>query len=189
MIIKEKGLLRLMKEAYRRGGYNVLVDSVGATEYLMVRYSTSWVAGIILGNAPGKVLGLLVEHMGRLPAFGEAFVVQKDSLQKELFETAVDPFKDLLQCISYWESHKIMKQTKLVWNGDQVWQSPKDMSIVLVDPERAEMADFCGGQDVRLEGINLMIRGRQSFAAICKAHVSEADKPLLEHLTNVKWVE
>lgn len=189
MVIKEKGLLRLMKEAYKRGGYNVVIAPVGATECLFVRYSTSWMVGINLLNVPRKVLGLLVEHMGRLPLSGEAFEVSKASVQKEIFDVADDPFRDLLQCMDHWEHHKILKQTKLEWNGDQVWQSPKDLSIVLVDPDRAELAAFCGGRDVRLEGIDLMIKGNQSFAAIRKAHVSESDKALLEHLTDVKWVE
>lgn len=189
MVIMEKGLLRLMKQAYKRGGYNVVIDNIGAAEYLFLRYSTSWMVGIRLVNVPRKVLALLVEHMGRLPACGEAFDVSKASVQKEIFDVADDPFQDLLQCMDHWEHHKIMKPTKMVWNGDQVWQSPRDQSIVLVDPDRAELAAFYGGHDVRLEGIDLIIKGSLSFAAICKAHVSEGDKPLLEHLTNVKWVE
>lgn len=189
MVVFEKGLLRLMKQAYKRGGYNVVIAPIGAAEYLFVRYATGWMAGIRMVNVPRKVLGLLVEHMGCLPKCGEAFCVAKASVQKEIFDVADDPFRDLLQCVDHWEHHKIAKQTKLVWNGDQVWQCPEDQTIVLIDPERAELAAFCGGQDVRLEGIDLMIKGSLSFAAIRKAHVSEGDKPLLENLTNVKWVE
>ena len=188
MVIMEKGLLRLMKEAYKAGGYNVMVDTVDGEEYLCVQY-WGWMAGIQLVNVPRKVLGLLAEHMGRLPVWGEAFKVQKNSVQKEIFDVADDPFRDLLQCIGHWEHHKIIKQTKLEWAGDQMWQCPKDQSIAMVDPERAALAAFCGGNDVRLEGINLMIKGSHSFAAIQKAHVLEGDKPLLEPLTNVKWVE
>ena len=189
MIIKEKGLLRLMKEAYKGSGYTVMVDRVAGEHYLFLSY-WGWKAGIRMDAVPRKVLGLLAEHLGKLPLLGEAFKVQKDSVQSELFELADDPFKDLLQCIDHWEQHKIMKRTKLEWDGNQVWQSPRDQSIVLMDPELQKLAAFGDNTfDVRLEGICLMIKDDCSFAAVNKGYVSDGDKPLLEHLVTMKRTE
>lgn len=187
MIVKEKGLLRLMKEAWKGSGYTVTVDETPAEDYLCISY-WGWKVGMALDIVPRKVLGMLAEHIGKLPLPGEAFRVQKDEVQRELLDTATAPFEDLRQCIEHWESHKIMKPTKLEWDGCRVWQSPRDQSIVLLDPELAQVAMFGDGSiDVRLEGAQLMIQGNRSFAAVGRDSVNEGDKPLLEHLTNVKW--
>lgn len=188
MIVKEKGLLRRMKEAYKSSGYNVMVDTVDGEEYLCLQH-WGWIVGIQLVNVPRKVLGLLAEHMGRLPVWGEAFKVSKNQVQKEIFDVADDPFRDLLQCMDNWENHKIIKLTKLEWNGDQVWQCPKDLSIALVDPDVAALAAFGNNNDIRLEGINLMIKGSHSFAAVQKGYVPDGDKPLLSHLADMQWTE
>ena len=188
MVIKEKGLLRLMKEAWKGSGYTVMVAD-GGDEYLYMSY-WGWKVGIRMDAVPRKVLGLLAEHIGKIPVCGEAFKVQKNSVQTELVEMIGGTLQDLLQCIAYWDTHKIMKRTKLEWDGCQIWQSPRDQSIVLMDPELGGIACFSdASMDVRLEGTQLMIRGNRSFAAVGKGFVNDGDKPLLEHLTDVKWTE
>lgn len=187
MIVKEKGLLRLMKEAYKGSGYTVACDEGDYEDYLCISY-WGWKVGIAWDATPRKVLGLLAEHIGRLPTLGEAFKVQKDEVQRELFETATAPFDDLRQCIEHWETHKIMKATKLEWDGARVWQSPRDKTIVLLEPSLAQLAMFGDGSlDVRLEGTQLMMQGKRSFAAVGKGFINDGDKELLEHLTEVKW--
>ena len=189
MIVKEKGLLRLMKEAYKSSGYTVMVTRIVAEDYLYMSH-WGWKVGIRMDTVPRKVLGLLVEHLGKLPVNGDSFKVAKDDVQTELFAVADGPFKDLLQCIDHWESHKKMRRTSLEWAGCPVWQSPRDLSIVLMDPALGEIAEFGDASlDVRLEGTQLMIRGSRSFAAVGKGFVNDGDKPLLEHLTNVQWVQ
>lgn len=187
MIIKEKGLLRLMKEAYKGSGYTVALDEGETEDYLCISY-WGWKVGIAIDAVPRKVLGLLAEHIGKIPTLGEAFKVQKDEVQRELFETAVAPFNDLRQCIEHWETHKVMKPTKLEWDGARVWQSPRDKTIVLLDPSVAQVALFNdGATDVRLEGSQLMVQGSRSYAAVGKGFVNDGDKELLQPLTEVKW--
>jgi hypothetical protein len=189
VIVKEKGLLRQMKEAWKGSGYTVMVDEINREDYLCISY-WGWKVGIAWDTVPRKVVGLLAEHIGRLPALGEAFKVQKDEVQRELFDTAKGPFEDLWQCIEHWEHHKIMKATKLEWGGSRVWQSPRDQTIVLLDPELGGIACFSdASMDVRLEGSQLMIRGNRSFASVGKGFVNDGDKQLLEHLTNMQWVQ
>lgn len=189
MIVKEKGLLRLMKEAYRGSGYTVMVDRVAGEDHLCVSH-WGWKAGIEMTAVPRKILGLLVEHIGKLPKYGEAFKVQKAAVQTELFDVAKDPFKDLVQCMDYWESHKLMKRTRLEWNGLQVWQAVKDQSIVLMNPGLIDIADYADSAfEIKLSGTMLMIQGERSFAAVVKEFVDDGEKPLLENLTNVQWVQ
>lgn len=189
MIIKEKGLLRLMKEANRGSGYTVMVGHVSGEDHLCVSHR-GWKVGIEMSAVPRKILGLMVEHIGKLPKYGEAFKVQKAAVQTELFDVAKDPFMDLLQCMDYWEHHKLMKRTRLEWNGCQIWQAPKDQSIVLMNPNLMDLAAFADSAfEVKLSGTMLMIQGERSFAAVVKEFVDDGEKPLLEHLTNMQWVQ
>ena len=189
MIVKEKGLLRLMRGAYRGSGYTMMVDTIGGDEYLCMSHF-GWMVGIEMGAVPRKVLAMLVEHLGKLPRYGEAFKVQKQAVQSELFGVAREPFKDLLQCMDYWDSHKVMKRTKLEWNGCQVWQSIKDQSIVLLAPDMEDIGLYVENtHEVRLSGTQMMIQGERSFAAIAKEYVEDGEKPLLEHLTEKQWVQ
>jgi len=186
MVIMEKGLLRLMKEAYKGSGYNVVVVPIDGDTYLYLSH-WEWKVGIEMGNVPRKVLGLLAEHMGRLPARGEAFKVSKGSVQKEIYDMADDPLEDLLNCLDNWAAHREVKCTKLEWSGYEVWQDTTDLSIHLVDPAVASLAKYGEIPDVRLEGVHLMIRGVNSFAAINKAYVEDADKPMMAHLAGMQW--
>ena len=187
MVVQEKGLLRLMKEAWKGSGYTVAADEGDDEDYLCISY-WGWKVGIAFDAVPRKVLGLLAEHIGKLPTIGEAFKVQKDEVQRELFETATAPFDDLRQCIEHWETHKMMKPTKLEWDGARLWQSPRDQTVVLLEPQLAQIGMFGDGSlDVCLEGTQLMLQGKRSFVAVNKAHLTDGDKALLEKLTEVKW--
>lgn len=187
MIVKEKGLLRLMKEAYKGGGYRVVVAQIEGTEYLYCQ-GGGWRAGMELGNVPRKVLGLLAEHMGKLPTRGEAFKVQKDTVQREIFDVADDTLMDLVKCMDHWYEHPEVKRSRLVWDGCWVWQCVKNQKVQLVDPGLAAIAEFTKADDVRLEGVQLMIRGTHSFAAIVKAFPDADDRAAISHLEEIAWV-
>lgn len=189
MIVKEKGLLRLMKEAYKGSGYTVTVMDIYGEEHLCMNH-WGWKVAMEMDAVPRKVLGLLAEHLGMLPVAEEAFKVSKGDVQRELFDTAKQPFRELQQSMEQWETRKIMRPTKLEWDGCRVWQSPRDMSIIVMDPDLAAIGEFYSNtSDVRIDGVKLIIRGDRSFVAINRGCVSEGDEPMLEHLMDMKWAE
>ena len=120
MIVKEKGLLRLMKEAYKSSGYSVVVAEVHGDDYLYV-HRFGWKVGIDLRSVPRKVLGLLAEHIGKLPVCGEAYKVTKGEVQKELFDVAGGSLKDLVQIMDNWHAHRQVKRTRIMWDDYQLW--------------------------------------------------------------------
>lgn len=94
MIVNEKGLVKAMKEAYRYGGYKVAAIGMESNPYLMIN-NGFWAVEIELENMPRKALGLIAEHVGKIPAIGEAYQVKKGEVQTVIYATAVSPIQDL----------------------------------------------------------------------------------------------
>lgn len=78
MVIKEKELARLMKDAYRGGGYTVAVRGNGKT----VICTNAWAVEIDDASLPREALSMMALHMGFLPEPDEAFTIYKDLLRK-----------------------------------------------------------------------------------------------------------
>lgn len=87
MVIREKALVREMKEAYKRGGYTVLVRPNGRT----VICSPYWSVEIDNHEVPREALSLMALHMGFLPESGDAYKIYKGdktpAVQEEVFFT------------------------------------------------------------------------------------------------------
>ena len=93
MVIKEKELARLMKDAYRGGGYTVAVRGNGKT----VICTNAWAVEIDDASLPREALSMMALHMGFLPEPDEAFTIYKGNkeptVQTKDFDVAV-------QCIT-----------------------------------------------------------------------------------------
>ena len=63
MVIKEQGLLRAMKEAYKGTGYEIACKETANGPEIYLKTGLWW-AMCEMKNLPRKVLGLLAEHMG-----------------------------------------------------------------------------------------------------------------------------
>lgn len=72
MVVSEKGLLRAIKDAYKADGYTVAVDDSGGVEDLIL-HTPLWTVVIQKDEVPGKILGIITEHLRKLPGPGEAF--------------------------------------------------------------------------------------------------------------------
>ena len=70
MVISETGLCAAMKAAFKKKstGYKVAARLPKAGKEEIVLSTPEWIAIINRENAPRKVLALIVEHMGDLPA-------------------------------------------------------------------------------------------------------------------------
>lgn len=187
MIIKEQGLLRAMKEAYKGGGYKAMVYPVSGCNWLFVLCGY-WLAGMDLQNAPRKVIGLIAEHLGKLPTVGEAYKLRKDEAQKEIFDVAAGPVRDIVEKTAVIEGLPKVKRTRLEWDGSQIWQKD-NLDIVKMNPDYTDVAKIGKQDDTRMAGVMLLLRGEISLAAICGMTTSDAERHQMDHLAQLQWVD
>lgn len=136
MVIREKALVREMKEAYKHGGYTVLVRKTGRT----VICSPYWAVEIDNHEVPREALSLMALHMGFLPEPGDAYTVykgdKKPTIQERISEEATDWVDTLDETLLDPEESPLMvKKTVLTYGGYNVWQQDKTRHILLINPE------------------------------------------------------
>lgn len=142
MVINDKALVREMKEAYKGGGYNVIIRP-GSCRVVISCFS--WTVEIDGENLPREALSVLALHMGCLPEEGEAYKIMKGAkeptVQKMIFETAMEPVRRMEKAVA--EAREAVpvavKKTLLTFDGWNVWQKTGNNGIVLVDPAYESM--------------------------------------------------
>lgn len=184
MIINEKGLVRAMKEAYRYGGYKVAGIGMEDNPYLMIN-NRFWAVEIEMENMPRKALGLLAEHVGKIPAIGEAYQVKKGEVQTVIYATAVSPIHDLDEQAMEDDLPKVC-ETSLTWNGANIWQRADNMEIVLINPDFEDIVDF-SNRPVHMVGDALYVEGEISWAYIMRRKILEGDAANARHLAQMQW--
>lgn len=93
MVIKEKELARLMKDAYRGGGYTVAVRGNGKT----VICTNAWAVEVDNASLPREALSMMALHMGFLPEPDEAFTIYKGNKEPTV---QTKDFNVAVQCIT-----------------------------------------------------------------------------------------
>lgn len=186
MVIREKGLLKAMKEAYKQDGYKVARLGTEDGSWLMVQ-GGDWAVEIEAGNVPRKVLGLIAEHLGKLPEAGEAFQCRKDAPQTVIYDTVAHLAADLDLRAEQGRPEKA-KETSLTWNGCNLWQRTGDQKIVLVDPEDQDILDI-RGREVYALGNAIYVAGCASRAYIFQCGMSAGSDKYLEHLAQMQWTK
>lgn len=86
MIVSENGLCRVMKLAYKSGGYRIIpVEGVP----VMVLAGNTWAVRLSMAEFPRKALGLMATHAGCIP---EEPILVRDKAPNQfvLHETALD---------------------------------------------------------------------------------------------------
>ncbi len=136
MVIKEKALIREMKEAYKAAGYTVSGKET-ATGTDLILQTPTWKVVIAKENMPRKVLALIVEHLGAIPMEGESFQLRKGDTQTVITETVNTPIIPDAQ-----ETEQI-KPTVLSWKGRTLWQREGDGRIFVL-PDCEDMLDKYG---------------------------------------------
>ena len=190
MIVNESGLLKAMKDSYKSGGYHVAFGEVFERWYFLIAsYGYSWGVVIRSDKTPRKVLGLLVEHIGKLPEDGEAYLCRKDEdAQDEIFSVAAKPL-----LIKLGEARgKVLpniRKTKLTWNSENVWQSAEMDDVVLICPDYEDIAIF-QNQNVspQIVGSFLYVEGQQSYVMIHKSVPGETDRDRVANLGKHLWI-
>lgn len=187
MIIKEKGLLRMMKEAYKRSGYTVAAFEADGDTYLFI-HNPGWCVSMELGNVPRKVLGLIAEHIGKLPKIEEGYRVSKEAVQQEIFAVAAAPGMEMMEEASVLLSHEPVRRTRITWDGCDAWQNTVTMEIALVKPDVAGIALFNKEQDIRSVNAHLIVKGKASVAMIANLPIPESEQRFVTHLAGMQWI-
>ena len=177
-----------MKASYK-DGYHVAVGPLFAKEYMMiVGYGYVWAVAIERNNVPRKVLGLIAEHIGKLPQSGEAFCVKRDEeAQEEIFRVATEPLYRMTEETANFEALPLMYKTKLVFGGRNVWQHPGDEEVMLINP-RYENIALCKSGAIRKVQHCLCVQGEFSNAFIGKVLPAKDEEALVQRMNKHLWV-
>ena len=177
-MINEKILCARMKEAYKYGGYWVFIY----TGRVML-WTGGWAVQMPCSKLPRKALGLLVEHMAKIPAEGEAYWVNKNNDQLMLAEKARE-FWDKVELPV--EEQRPVSRTPLTYGGMPLWQIPETKQILAFDPERAALIEPGKAEDIYTDGDALYARFDNILAAIWRMKV---ENEIITALERGRWYE
>lgn len=189
MVIREKALIRQMKESYKGSGYTVMVDD-NDTWFIQ---GIGWTVRIDgRTNVPNEVLSLIVLHMGYLPAPETAYRVYKTkdgaAIQNEVFEVAMKPIRTLdVMRQDENNDQKLARRTKLYFENLRVWQIVRDLRIILVDPKFEEI--MATKSEIRFVGEALCAEGEISCVYVFRTDADDDSSVQIEHLAKLQWTE
>ena len=151
-MINEKAMAAELERMVKKSGYNV-------TRYeqsLMIETET-WTAVFPEDGIPGKILGKLAEHFGRIPQEETSWTVTKDGVQSMIHETQAQELCQILRQAEDEESREI-RLTGLKWFNFVLWQDEK-LRIKAVRESQMKLLDYgrsvCGVYSETLDGVIL----------------------------------
>ncbi len=134
MVIREKALLGLMKEAYKTGGYTIAVNN-----FRHIIIGGTWAVEIDSKNLPRDAIGLLAVHMGYLPVSGEAYKITKTKggpyVQNMIYEDAMAIVESMTGC----PVAVHITKTTLTLEGCNVWQQNIGTAVHLIRPDLEDL--------------------------------------------------
>lgn len=188
MVVNESGLLAAMKDSYKMGGYHVAIGTVFTKKcYLIAGYGYGWAVVIQRVKMPRKVLGLLAEHIGRLPEDGEAFHCRKDcEPQEEIFDVAQKP---ILLKLGEAQGKYLpsIKKTRLIWDGSNVWQGEEVPGVVLMRPDFEKIVEFKDTNPYMVDNC-LYVEGQVSYVLLHKTVPGETERDMVNQLGQHLWI-
>lgn len=187
MIINESGLVKAMKASYK-DGYHVAAGIIGDQEYMMiVSYGYTWAVAVQRDNVPRKVLGLVAEHLRKIPENGEAYKLQRDEdPQKEIYHVATEPLFGMIEKMANSEDQQKILKTKLIYSSRNVWQKLDDMEVMLINPRYENIA--CSMTEARKVENCLSIQGKMSWAFIGKVAPGKEEEKMVERMSKTMWL-
>ena len=185
MVINEKTLLKMMQKAYKGGGYHVMFDSRAGRRIMISNYGYAWGVVIERMHMPWSVLGLIVKHIGKIPEEEEAYLVNKDAVQEEVFDVAAKPMDNIMSQAKV-SVAPALKRTQLVFDGRNVWQRSNDLSVILVNPEYEDIAVLIEAQPFMVDQC-LYARGRHSQVFIARIQPGEHEHERIDLLGQLRW--
>ena len=178
MVVSEKGLLKAMKDAYKLSGYVVAARDDSGIKEIVIQEPDRWKVLIEEYNMPRKVLGLIAEHLGKIPEPGEVFQVKKGEAQ-----TVLDGVIDTDSSKS--ELQKEIYKTELTWQGCRLWQT-EDKEIVSIDPElESIMSSY--GREVFIDGNGIISVTGYASSVFITAYQNKKDTNRMQYLSGYNW--
>ena len=186
MTVDEKGLLAAMKRAYKGGGYEIAATEYQDEPYLVI-HGPGWTIAMLTAETPRKVLGLIAEHLGKIPEPEDGYAVSKDlGAQAEISSMILDMVERDANTLSELEitRENVCERTRLTWQGYNLWQNVGTLRVLPVDPTLEDLVDT---QDLPVAvGGLLSWDGRCSRVSILAEPVEE-DNPELVFLSGNQW--
>lgn len=179
MVIKESGLAAALKWRHK-SGYDVAVEPGS-----LVIQTEDWLVKAELSLLPRKALGLLAEHMGLLPAAGEALHVQRDCENQEIMPGIIrDEVDGWMRVGSSCEARPM----PLAWGAYQLYQD-EELRIVGVPPEALGLVDaFASRTAIALDGNRLLWSADGQTVIVNAYHpLSGKDADWWSHLEHISW--
>lgn len=188
MVINESGLVKAMKASYK-DGYHVAAGTIGNSEYMMiVSYGYTWAVAVQRDNVPRKVLGLIAEHLRKIPENGEAYKLQRDEdPQEELYHVATEPLYRMIDEVSAPEGLPRVFKTKLVYGNRNVWQQLDNLDIMLLNPRYENISAGMNMEARRVDNC-LCTQGEMSYAFICKTAPGKEEEKMIERMGKTMWL-
>lgn len=185
MVIHEKGLIRAMKEAYKKNGYEIECTNTGGVVEIHIETPT-WYVMCIQKNLPRKVLALIVEHMGEIPLPGQAVQVKKKETQTKILNGR-SAFCGVTSddCVN---PPRVTK-TAIVYRHGNIWHQSREGKIYWVNPDLEEIM-LRTVQVVSLGGKTLSVIGNVSSVSIRPTPpLNPMDKRVMEYLADMPQFE
>ena len=184
MVIDEKGLLALMKDAFRKKstGYKVAcrISEYRVTELVLA--GAGWTAVFEREKTPRKVLALIVEHLGDVPMLGQAFQVQDKNTQAEIFDMAV-PELPFLQT-----NKATIARTQVTYMGSRIWQRSDNHKVYMVSEKMENLlANYNLPLSLTDDG-KFYTSGAASRVYISPIAAMHNEDTALNHLAKLQWV-
>lgn len=179
MVINEKALLSLMREAYKSGGYTVAVN-----DYRHIIIGGTWAVEINSDNMPRDVIGLLAVHMGYLPEADSAYKITKTkegpNVQSMIYEEAIKPIEAM-------DSNTVavgVTKTALTLDGSNVWQQNIGLAVHLVSPDLEAL--IRKKDEVKLLGNAFRAWGEISRVWVM-GYVTDPEDVKIRCLSGIRW--
>lgn len=174
MVVAEKGLIAAMNAARKSTGYKV-----GRDDSCIFIYTFGWMVRFKIKKVPRKVLGLLAEHLGELPARNIAYEVKKRDVQECMFQVSS---YEVSMFFRTGYGHRLAK-TGFTYNGEPLWLDVVEEKGVQIPPKYEALVD--SNEPCILEDGAITIQGDHSLVAFILPKVAEGDKELMERLGQV----
>lgn len=183
MVVNEKGLLSVMKNAYKNSGYKVAAEGNGDLGKIILT-GHGWAVISTRKHLPRKVTGLIAEHLGDVPKSGEAYQVRKKETNAVIFGMALDSVPKVDQEPQW----KIMK-TDLTMAGMNLWQRSADNQIIRIEPDLENIISGYGRDIVMAGDGTVVVAGAVSRVYIqCLRIKSKEEAEKLNYLGKIAWV-
>ena len=185
MIVNEKALVKAIKSSNKNSGYRLVCYEHDGENWIAIM-GAGYLVEMLVDTIPRKVLGILVEHAGKIPELNVAWKVCRWNVQTELFKYALDKVQVLDESVLSTGKFNTIKPTKLMWGELQVWQKPDDLTLLLMNRELVEIIN--SKINTKTDGSCILEEDFESRVFIWRMQTSDDEGTGINHLAKIQLV-